>query len=691
MMVRCPLVAVLLLIACGDDTMPGADADVDVDAGCTEARDCDDGVFCNGIELCNMGGCLAGADPCPEPLLCDDSVDRCQSPGCEFPDADGDGRDSSACGGDDCDDADATRFPGNTEVCDDRDDDCDATTLGGRDDDGDGFVDAMCCNGATCGTDCDDSNEAVGPGVPEVCNDVDDDCDLAVDEGVLRSFFPDTDGDNFGDASAMPVQACGAAAMFAENSLDCDDTMSEISPTGTELCDGIDNNCNGTVDDVAATRLACTSQFGSPPNTFFDCIAGGCVVRGCSDGYADCNGEPSDGCEVNVSNDSAHCATCGHSCGVASECTLGVCDEVVDIAAGSDTTCAVRSSGVVVCFGANTYGQLGNVSVVDSTIPVQVRSVEGVTSLAASAFGEMFGAPGDATCPFTCARGPGLVYCWGCNQFGQMGDGDPELRSLFPQPVEALPVGSARVIDLGRVVVGGAHACVEQDSAMDGLSVACWGLNQFGQIDESGDAGERTATLLAAVEPRSISAGLNHTCWLSASGSAHCIGRASEGQLGGGSGTTPVAGRNTYTDLALGQDFSCGLTDAGEVLCWGEGSAGQLGTPGDSTVPRRTALSDIVQISAGRLHACAVDTAGDVFCWGGNSAGQAGAAGGNVQNAARVAGIDDAVKVSCGLAHTCALRTDGSVWCWGNNTRGALGTGEGGARHVPMPAENLGP
>jgi len=62
--------------------------------------------------------------------------------------ADGDGRDSIACGGDDCDDNDRNRYPGNAEVCDaeDHDEDCDATTFGNRDVDGDGHIDALCGN-----------------------------------------------------------------------------------------------------------------------------------------------------------------------------------------------------------------------------------------------------------------------------------------------------------------------------------------------------------------------------------------------------------------------------------------------------------------------------------------------------------------------------------------------------------------
>jgi len=65
--------------------------------------------------------------------------------------------------GDDCDDVDPNRHPGMTEVCDSDDEDCDTTTFGNRDQDGDGFVDSACCNDTDCGNDCDDMNISIHP------------------------------------------------------------------------------------------------------------------------------------------------------------------------------------------------------------------------------------------------------------------------------------------------------------------------------------------------------------------------------------------------------------------------------------------------------------------------------------------------------------------------------------------------
>ena len=91
-------------------------------------------------------------------------------------DRDGDGHRALRYGGDDCDDRDINRFPGNTEVCDSRhhDEDCDPNTFGYKDTDRDGETDHRCCNRSRsgemiCGTDCDDSNRAIQSG-SQVCD-----------------------------------------------------------------------------------------------------------------------------------------------------------------------------------------------------------------------------------------------------------------------------------------------------------------------------------------------------------------------------------------------------------------------------------------------------------------------------------------------------------------------------------------
>tara|TARA_B100001750_G_scaffold200104_1_gene174128 strand:+ start:389 stop:1747 length:1359 start_codon:yes stop_codon:yes gene_type:complete len=258
---------VLLLAACGDDGNPTASPE-DGGVSCASNLECDDGLFCNGAETCDPAdpaasplGCVAGeAPPCAG--ACDETADTCPG-GCTDPDMDRDGVDSVACGGDDCDDADPNRFPGNAEVCDEagHDEDCDPTTLG-FDLDGDGFVSTRCCNvtdaGMVCGEDCDDLSRGAYPGATDACNGADDDCDGAVDEEATLTFYRDADGDGFGLAdgpdvgeSDRPIQACERPDGYAVIPGDCDDSSEITHPGGTERCAplGLDEDCDGAVDE----------------------------------------------------------------------------------------------------------------------------------------------------------------------------------------------------------------------------------------------------------------------------------------------------------------------------------------------------------------------------------------------------------------------------------------------------------
>src|SRR5262249_49876204 len=151
---------------------------------------------------------------------------------------------SMACGGDDCDDTDGNRYPGNHEVCDaaDRDEDCDPATFGVRDDDADGYPDARCCNmgdsAPVCGSDCDDASGTVHPTAPGVCNGRDDNCDGLTDEGVLITFYADCDGDGHGIlAGGTPscmrdamVMDCSAPTGWVPSTDDCDDASDHVHP-----------------------------------------------------------------------------------------------------------------------------------------------------------------------------------------------------------------------------------------------------------------------------------------------------------------------------------------------------------------------------------------------------------------------------------------------------------------------------
>ena len=183
------------------------------------------------------------------------------------PEADADADGALNCA--ECDDADPLNFPGNAEVCDEQDNDCDPDTDEIVDGDGDGY--------SLCAGDCDDADPTRGIGLTELCNGRDDDCD----DDTLET--EDNDGDG--------VSACDG---------DCDDTDPERGPSLPEQCNGVDDDCDGALpddeadvdgDDVSLCEGDCDDTNGavSPSN-------GEITRTSCADGLDnDCDGLVDDG------------------------------------------------------------------------------------------------------------------------------------------------------------------------------------------------------------------------------------------------------------------------------------------------------------------------------------------------------------------------------------------------------------
>ncbi len=212
-------------------------------------------------------------------------------------DSDGDGYDATgSCGGSDCDDTDPAVNPGASEECDGIDNDCDGTVdeddaidvlTWYRDSDVDGYGDASVTD-LDCtqpsgyvadNTDCDDSVASTYPGADEYCNGVDDDCDGTVDEDAAvdaATWYRDSDSDGYGDAATTDLD-CSQPSGYVTDNTDCDDTVATTYPGADEYCNGVDDDCDGAVDEDSAVdavtwyRDADSDSYGDPSVTDLEC------------------------------------------------------------------------------------------------------------------------------------------------------------------------------------------------------------------------------------------------------------------------------------------------------------------------------------------------------------------------------------------------------------------------------------
>ena len=249
------------------------DADVDTYSTCTDCDDTNGAVYpgapqvCDGVadNDCDQVTDLEESDDDQDGASeCDGDCDDANV-AASIADLDGDGVDTCAAIPD-CDDNLATNFPGNVEICDGLDNDCDGSPENSSDVDGDTFT--------VCVGDCDDNDAAIFPGATEICDGVDNNCVDGVDEG-----FVDADAD-------------GAAEC-----IDCDDADATAFPGNPEVCDGVDNDCDGGIDE----------DFDVDVDTFFDGNEPACVTAyasvDCNDGLATVYPGAPDVCDSIPDND----------------------------------------------------------------------------------------------------------------------------------------------------------------------------------------------------------------------------------------------------------------------------------------------------------------------------------------------------------------------------------------------------
>lgn len=593
---------------------------------------------------------------------------------------------------DDCDDDRKEVNPAASELCNGLDDNCSGVIDEGfessifyPDQDDDGFGDSSAGQQACVappgyldnGEDCNDQDSAINPLGTESCNLLDDDCDEEIDEGFSKNtYYTDNDGDGYGVTSQM-ISACQQPENASSKGGDCDDRYPEVNPAAKEICNGLDDNCDGQIDEGGALSYADADGDGYGDPKVSSAL---CPIQS---GYVGNNRDCDD-------TDNGINPTAAERCNFKDDNCNKVIDEGVSIeqlVSGEVHTLALCGDGSVYAWGFNGAGQLGDGTYDSRLTPVKIERLSGVTFIAAGYQHSL------------AVTSSGQVYAWGDNGGAQLGDGTTVSR-VEPQKV-TIPSSVPLSVTPVTVAAGSMFSLV---LLSDGSYLA-FGTNDEGQLGDGSEAFQQKSPVL--VKPTTavkfLAAGSAHVLAIGQDGSLWSWGSNRSGQLGLGDKTTrktptQVGGLSNVSLIAAGQAHSLVALANGALFAAGRNFNGQLGlgdTIDRSVLTQVSTLGGAVSLDCGFQHSSVVDDQGLLYTFGANWEGQLGIGSSAacdpnqpssfncVLTPTEVVGLESISDSSAGYLFTAALREDGVVFTWGSNNEGQLGDGTTVSRSTP--------
>ncbi len=343
-------------------------------------------------------------------------------------------------------------------------------------------------------------------------------------------------------------------------------------------------------------------------------------------------------------------------------------DDVVNIAAGGNTSFAITGLNRLYGWGADRECEIGDEDCKAKTRPVMVG--EGFSHIAIG--------PGWNSSGFNSAalKNDRSLWEWGINCT------DPSSKRYVPTQTQT---GYINISAGYRRFLG-----IKEDN-----SLWAWGNNNYGTLG-TGNTDDQKEPIKVMDDVVQVATGFNHTLAIKKDGSLWAWGSNTYGELGDGTKDdkySPVKIMESVTQVAVGLFHSLAIKTDGSLWAWGQNLYSQLGdgTEIDKNSPVKIIDGGVAQVAAGDVHSLAIMTDGSLWAWGKNDYGQLGngKAGDSYEQKYPVKVLDDVVKVAAGSYHTLALKKDGSLWAWGKNSHGQLGQGTKDFSEVPVYVMNI--